>query len=72
MSDDRDMPESQEVPREEWERRSLYRHPLAAVGGALILAGVVAFVILIFLDRALGDNPYRSIVTWIDEWPKRV
>jgi len=47
-------------------RRSLYRHPLAAVGGALILAGVASFVILLGLDAISGsENPYRSIVTFM-------
>jgi len=46
--------------------RSLYRHPLAAVGGALIGAGVFAFVILLVVDLTSGkENPYRSLVTFI-------
>jgi hypothetical protein len=46
--------------------RSLYRHPLAAVGGSLILAGVFAFVVLVALDLTAGTaNPYRSLVTFV-------
>ncbi len=45
---------------------SLYRHPLAAVGGATIVAGVMAFVFLVFQDAtAVTENPYRSLVTFI-------
>ncbi len=50
----------------EQERRSLYRHPLAAVGGALLGAGVFAFVVLVVIDLTSGqENPYRSLVTFI-------
>ena len=46
--------------------RSLYRHPLAAAGGALIVAGALGFVILSLLDlTADSNNPYRSLVTWV-------
>jgi hypothetical protein len=48
------------------ETRSLYRHPLAAVGGALVVAGLLAFVVLVIIDIfAAGENPYRSLVTFI-------
>lgn len=48
------------------QRRSLYRHPLAAVGGALILAGSFAFVVLLAIDLTTqAPNPYRSLVTFI-------
>lgn len=46
--------------------RSLYRHPLAAVGGSLILAGSVIFAALIVLDlTADTENPYRSLITFV-------
>ena len=48
------------------ELRSLYRHPLAAVGGALIAAGAFAFVVLSAVDIASDvENPYRSLVTFV-------
>jgi hypothetical protein len=48
------------------EVRSLYRHPLAAVGGALVIAGMIGFVILAVVDLGpLASNPYRGIVTFI-------
>jgi hypothetical protein len=51
---------------DERERRSLYRHPLAAVGGALIAAGAFAFVVLSAIDIASDvENPYRSLVTFV-------
>ncbi|MCL1594859.1 MAG: NapC/NirT family cytochrome c, partial [Actinomycetia bacterium] len=44
----------------------MYRHPLAAVGGAVIVAGIMAFVFLVFQDAtAAVENPYRAIVTFI-------
>jgi hypothetical protein len=47
-------------------RRTLFRHPLAAVGGALFLAGGFVFVILFLLDLTSGtDNPYNALVTFI-------
>lgn len=47
------------------EARSLYRHPLAAVGGAFVLAGSLAFVLLVFVDVTTGgENSYRSLVTY--------
>jgi hypothetical protein len=49
----------------EIEARSLYRHPLAAIGGALLAAGVLAFVALVIIDLAAPENPYRSLVTWV-------
>lgn len=54
-----------EAPSAEVERRSLYRHPLAAIGGALVGAGVVAFVVLVLIDITAPENPYRSLVTFI-------
>lgn len=48
------------------EIRSLYRHPLAAVGGALIAAGAFAFIVLSAIDIASDvENPYRSLVTFV-------
>jgi hypothetical protein len=48
------------------EVRSLYRHPLAAVGGALVLAGLLGFVVLAFVDLSSSvSNPYRGLVTFI-------
>jgi hypothetical protein len=47
-------------------RRTFFRHPLAAVGGALILAGLILFIVLLLVDWSSGDeNPYRSLVTFI-------
>ncbi len=55
-----------EPPAPERERRTLYRHPLAAVGGAMIVAGVFAFVVLAAVDIATqAENPYRSVVTFV-------
>ncbi len=48
------------------EVRSLYRHPLAAVGGALVLAGLLGFAVLAFVDLSSPvSNPYRGLVTFI-------
>ncbi len=47
-------------------KRTLYRHPLAAVGGALFSAGVFLFLILLVYDfTAPDENPYRSLVTFV-------
>ncbi len=47
-------------------QRTLFRHPLAAVGGALFLAGGFFFVILLLMDLTGGEeNPYRSLVTFV-------
>lgn len=46
--------------------RSLYRHPLAAVGGSLIVAGCFIFAVLVVLDlTADTENPYRSLITFV-------
>lgn len=48
------------------ERRSIFRHPLSAIAGALFLAGGFLFTILLLLDfSAKSDNPYRALVTFI-------
>ncbi|MCP4568921.1 MAG: cytochrome C [FCB group bacterium] len=47
-------------------RRTLFRHPLAAVGGALFLAGGALFVVLLMIEfTGGGENPYRSLVTFV-------
>ncbi|HPM36506.1 MAG TPA: NapC/NirT family cytochrome c [candidate division Zixibacteria bacterium] len=47
-------------------RRTLLRHPLAALGGALVLAGGALFIILVLIDlSAAHENMYRSLVTFI-------
>ena len=47
-------------------RRSVYRHPLAALGAALFLAGGFLFFILLLIDlTGKSDNPYTSLVTFI-------
>ena len=47
-------------------RRTLFRHPLAAVGGALFAAGGALFFVLLLIDiTAHGENPYRSLVTFV-------
>jgi hypothetical protein len=52
--------------KETTEARSLYRHPLAAVGGAMIVAGMLGFVVLAFVDLTSPvSNPYRGLVTFI-------
>lgn len=44
----------------------MYRHPLAAVGGALIVAGGLIFVLLVIRDVVSPDeNPYRALVTFV-------
>jgi hypothetical protein len=58
-----ETPDGREAPLT---TRSLYQHPLAAVGGALIGAGVFAFLILLVIDLTSGtENPYRALVTFI-------
>jgi hypothetical protein len=47
-------------------KRTLWGHPLAAFGGALVVAGGAAFLIMVLMDITSGtDNPYRSLVTFI-------
>ena len=47
------------------EARSLYSHPLAAIGGALVLGGTLIFVLLVGIDlTSCGENAYRSLVTY--------
>jgi hypothetical protein len=46
--------------------QSLYGHPLAALGGALMLAGILVFIVLLGLDYlSETENPYRSLVAFI-------
>ncbi|MDF1545151.1 MAG: NapC/NirT family cytochrome c [bacterium] len=48
------------------DKRSYFRHPLAAVGGAIFAAGIALFVVLFLVDMTAGDsNPYRALVTFI-------
>lgn len=57
-------PREPEAPARE--TRTLYRHWMAALGGALMLAGLLAFVILWLIDATSDvDNPYRSIIGFI-------
>jgi hypothetical protein len=52
-------------PDQEAEGRSLYRHPLAAVGGAFVLAGSLVFLLLVFIDlTSPNENTYRSLITY--------
>lgn len=52
--------------RPELEVRSLYRHWLTSLGGALMAAGFLAFVILVIVDfTSEVDNPYRSIIGFV-------
>ncbi|NMC43905.1 MAG: hypothetical protein GYA46_08295 [candidate division Zixibacteria bacterium] len=47
-------------------KRTLFRHPLAAVGGALFAAGGALFLVLLLIEfTARTDNPYRTLVTFI-------
>ncbi|MEW6050408.1 MAG: NapC/NirT family cytochrome c [Candidatus Zixiibacteriota bacterium] len=47
-------------------KRTLYRHPLAALGGALVMAGGFLFLILLLIDLAApAENPYTSLVTFV-------
>ncbi len=47
-------------------RRTLFRHPLSAIGGALFLAGGALFVVLLMIEFTSGaENPYRSLVTFV-------
>jgi hypothetical protein len=47
-------------------KRTLFRHPLAAIGGALTIAGGFIFVVLLLLDISMGgENPYSSLVTFV-------
>jgi hypothetical protein len=47
-------------------RRSIFRHPLAAVGGAMVVAGALVFLVLFAVDLTSGSqNPYRALITFI-------
>ena len=64
-----DFPEDIEPdtpPEDVTTTKSLYGHPLAALGGALMVAGIFVFIILIGLDYLSdAENPYRSLVAFI-------
>ena len=46
--------------------RTLFRHPMAALGGALIIAGGSVFILLVLADITFGTkNPFMSLVTFI-------
>ncbi len=45
---------------------SLFRHPLAAVGSVMMVAGLIALLLLVVQDLTASDqNPYRLLVTYI-------
>lgn len=47
-------------------RSTLFAHPLAALGGGMVIAGGFLFVMLLFMELASADdNPYLAIVTFI-------
>ena len=47
-------------------RRTFFRHPLSALGGALFLAGGALFIVLLMMEfTAKTDNPYRSLMTFV-------
>jgi hypothetical protein len=51
---------------EQNKKRTLFRHPLSALAGALVLAGGFLFLILLLIDIGSNvDNPYRSLVTFV-------
>jgi len=46
--------------------RNIFTFPLTAIGGGMVLAGVVSFMVLLLIDlTSQTENPYRAIVTWI-------
>ncbi|MBD3402893.1 cytochrome C [candidate division GN15 bacterium] len=48
------------------QKRTVFRTRMAAIGGALFLAGGFLFLILLFFDlTASHENPYRALVTWV-------
>ena len=54
------------VTTEQTEQRTLYRHPLSAVGGAITIAGGFFFVMLLLFELVSGEeNPYLDIATFI-------
>ena len=64
-----DLPEDIEPdtpPENGTTTKSLYGHPLAALGGALMVAGMFVFIILLGLDYLSdSENPYRSLIAFI-------
>jgi hypothetical protein len=54
------------MPQNDQKKRTLFRHPLSAIAGALVAAGGALFVILVLIDvSASTENPYRSLVTFV-------
>jgi len=48
------------------QQRTLFRHPLAAIGGALVISGGAFFAVLLLLDLTSGEeNPYLSLATFL-------
>ena len=51
---------------EQTEQRTLYRNPLAAVGGAITIAGGFLFIVMLLFELSSGEqNPYLAIGTFI-------
>ncbi|MBU1226882.1 MAG: BatA domain-containing protein [Actinobacteria bacterium] len=45
---------------------NIFTFPMTAIGGGMVLAGVVAFFVLMLIDlTSQTENPYRAIVTWL-------
>ena len=75
MSNETNDPEVNEQPDEsvpetevesDFTTKSLYGHPLAALGGALMISGMLVFIVLLGLDYLSdSENPYRSLVAFI-------
>jgi len=55
------MVESREI-----KKRTLFRHRLTAIGGALVIAGIFLFLILLLYDiTSSTENPYRSLISFV-------
>ncbi len=47
-------------------KRTIFRHRLTAIGGALLIAGLFLFFILLLYDASSGtENPYRSLISFV-------